>query len=52
MVMPRYLLALVVSRFCPWKKLLDVKTLVVGHYVDDVAFAWVEFHLPGVFPFS
>ena len=26
-------------------------SLVVGHDGDDVAFAWVKFHLPHVFPF-
>ena len=25
---------------------------LVRHDADDAAFAWVEFHLPGVFPFS
>ena len=26
-------------------------SLLVGHDADDVAFAWVRFHLPHVFPF-
>ena len=26
-------------------------SLLVGHDADDVAFAWVKFHLPQVFPF-
>ena len=25
--------------------------MLVGHDADDIAFAWVKFHLPHVFPF-
>lgn len=27
-------------------------SVLVGHDVDDIAFAWVEFHVLGMFPFS
>ena len=27
-------------------------SVLVGHDVDDIAFAWVEFNVLGMFPFS
>ena len=50
MVIPRYLLFQVFAhRGRSWMSGLFF-ACHVGHNADDAAFAWVAFHLPGVFP--